>query len=83
MKVTSYWFGGTSYALPDSNDVEHFNNLQEAKDALQARLTDYHYPCVCHDSYMWIAIGILESFDLPDYIISFGPRGGIKTERSS
>ena len=82
MKVTAMWFGGSSYAVPYPDDVEHFDSLRAAKDAFWSRADfDPYYPCVDKDTTeMWISFGVHESIEYPDRIIKFGPRGGIVVE---
>lgn len=82
MKVSAYFFGGPGYGNPDFfDDIEHFDSLSEVKQELWRRYNDhYTYPCM-EAPYFYVAIGVLECFDLPDYIISIGPRKGIRQER--
>lgn len=82
MKVSAYFFGGVGYGLPDFfDDTEHYDSLQAVKDELWSRYNDrYKYPCM-DEPYYWVAIGTVDWFVEPDYVISIGSRGGIRQER--
>lgn len=85
MKVIVLWYGGSSYANPELQDAEEFESLQDAKNILWHREHggDRYYPCV-EDSEMEVWIGRLKDWrysDMPDYVLTLGPQGGVKTER--
>jgi hypothetical protein len=87
--VTMFWHGGSSYATFDTHnpdDAEQFDSLAKAKRAFAARLSNSHYPCV-EDSApdeggpeAWVFKGPKKDCigaDYPDFLMSFGPRGGV------
>lgn len=82
MIVQALWFGGSNYALPEVEDVERFSSLAAACQAFRARTHDPYYPCVCVGStQMQIFIGTDNPLTYPDYILTIGPRGGVRKER--
>ena len=80
MKVTMLWFGGSNYATPDENDAEQFRTLQAAKDAFWRRADfDPYYPCVeSPEAQIFLGDAVT---DYPDYLMTMGPRGGVRVER--
>ena len=92
--VVMFWHGGLSYAAPDTSDkrdAEQFDSLASAKRAFAARTNDSYYPCVDGDTpddggpTAWVFIGRVKDVlgaDYPDYVLSFGPRGGVICERA-
>ena len=91
-KVTMFWHGGSSYACFDTNskrDAEQFDSLAAAKRAFASRPNDSYYPCVDEVSpdeggpEAWIFIGAnVLGQDYPDFILSFGKRGGVVCSRA-
>jgi len=89
MKCCGLWYGGTSYGNPDpEKDLEHFSSLKMAKIVFDARTSDCSYPCVSNQipdfggpemAIYWGDDPCVENG--PDLILSFGPRGGARTER--
>jgi hypothetical protein len=94
MKVTMFWHGGSSYAVFDphsADDAEVFNSINAAKRAFSAHTNDRYYPCVdtCDQEHggasAWLFFGDshpVTGQEYPDRVMSFGPRGGIKVERT-
>ena len=87
-QVTWLWHGGSSYAVFDvhnPDDVERFPSLAAAKEEFLSRLSDPYYPCVYADTpehggpEAWCFYGD-EVGEYPDFILYFGPRGGIRVE---
>lgn len=81
-KLQALWFGGYSYAPPYEDDAETFESIEAAKQEFIRR---YHnrngrYPCVDDTCEMWLFFGEEGSFDYPDRIIRFGPRGGVRVD---
>lgn len=89
-QTTSYtwqWFGGSSYADPGPTDVEYAESTREIVRACRSRYEnrDGRTPCVEYYrydesdpvvAYAWIG-RIDDTTDAyPDYIVTFGPRGG-------
>lgn len=79
MKVSVMWWGGRNYSHPTIDDIEHFNSLKEAKEVFLNRYnnTDFSTPYVSDNCNMCVAVGTVDYMELPDYIISLGPRGGM------
>ena len=84
MRVTCLWFGGPSYAAPTDEDAERFPSLRVAKEVFADRLGDPYTPCVSDDpengASMWVFAGD-DVLEYPDWILRFGPRGGVVQER--
>lgn len=86
MKVFAQFYGGSSYAAPDVDDVEEFQSLAAASDALRERIAgqDSYFPAVSDDAQFTIFFydprGEFDAY--PDRIIRRGPRGGMITERA-
>lgn len=80
-RVTMLWYGGSSYAAPTMDDGEVFRSFKSAKDAFWSRADfDPHYPCVeSPEAHVFIGP---EVTDYPDYILTLGPRGGVRVERA-
>ena len=85
MRVTCFWYGGPSYAHPYPEDAERFPSLRAARRSFRRRLHDPYYPCVSDNpengASMWVFAGD-EVGEYPDWVIRFGPRGGVVRERS-
>lgn len=95
MRVTMYWYGGISYAVPNlhcPDDAEVFHSIKDAKRSFASRLWDSYYPCVTDNSpedggpEAWLFIGGKPSEhpltgDYPDRIMRFGKRGAVLVER--
>jgi hypothetical protein len=87
MKVTMFWYGGSSYAMfdvHDPKDAETFSSLKAAKDSFAARAggSDSYFPCV-ENSEAWIFYGAnVIGQEYPDLLLSLGPRGGVRVERA-
>jgi hypothetical protein len=94
MKVTMFWFGGSSYAMFDTHnprDAEEFDSMRAARNAFAARTNDSYYPCVDEESpddggpEAWIFKGPAKQnigAEYPDFTMSFGPRGGVRVTRA-
>lgn len=85
MKISAYWFGSSGYAAPEQEDIEYFDSIQEAKDTFWSRYrnSDLRTPCVEDNCEMWLAKGIVDNMENgPDYVLTIGPRKGIRLERS-
>lgn len=86
MKVWAAWHGGPSYAAPYiPEDLETFDSLKAAANETWRRqeTSDPYYPVV-EDSEMWVYFRdpTNERDPYPDRIITIGPRGGIRIERT-
>lgn len=93
MKVTMFWHGGSSYAIPSVHyryDAEVFESLIAAKRAFVSRTHDTYYPCVSRSTpenggpEAWLFFGDNHPVigqEYPDAILSFGPRGGVITSK--
>jgi hypothetical protein len=88
-QVTWLWHGGSSYAVFDVNnpdDVERFPSISAAMNEFSSRLSDPYFPCVYADTpemggpSAWCFYGD-DVGDYPDFIISCGPRGGVRRDR--
>lgn len=81
MRVTMLWYGGTSYAAPSAEDAEHFSSLKSAKNTFWHRADfDPRYPCVeSPEAHIFIGNAVA---DYPDFVLSLGPRGGVRCERA-
>lgn len=92
--VTMFWHGGTNYAVFDTHNPRHaeeYSSMTAAKEAFRSRPGDSYYPCVSEESSenggaeAWIFKGKAKDCigaDYPDFIMSFGPRGGVKICRA-
>jgi hypothetical protein len=94
--VFGYWWGGSGYSLPDSDDLEEFASVDEARQKLSQRYRDgYWYPSrfrFVHRkpvSALTPCVGddceitlyrSREAGDQPDMRIFLGPRGGVRCE---
>ena len=94
MKCTMYWHGGSSYRPSDPHnpaDGEIFASIKEAKASFASRPGDSYYPCVSDENEenggpsAWLflsdnpeEIAAQRPDPYPDYVMSFGPRGGVR-----
>lgn len=84
-QVTWLWHGGSSYAQPLPEDAETFPSIAAAMEEFSSRPSDSHFPCVDEDTeedggpvaHCWYGP---EVGDYPDFVISYGPRGGIRRD---
>ena len=93
MKCYAQWFGGSSYAAPEADDYELFDSLGEAKREFERRADPWetYYPCVddvpADDGgpimLVWFGEpeGMYPCDCPPDREITFGPRGGVVSNR--
>lgn len=86
MKVTMFWFGGSSYACPSDSDGEPFASISEAVSEFRRRFEghDSMYPCVDENCNAWIVIGNPNEATMengPDLVLEIGPRGGVRINR--
>lgn len=84
--ITMFWHGGSGYApadVHDPKDAEPFRSLAAAMREFSWRRHDRRYPCVdiatCE---AWLFRGDVVGEEYPDYILRFGPRGGVVIERA-
>ena len=83
MKYTMFWCGGNSYAPPTDNDGEQFRTLAQCKEEFWHRFDgDRYYPGVDESCWAWIVVGDTQE-NGPDYVLSIGPRGGVRLEKHS
>lgn len=84
MIVHAEWWGGPSYSFPDTRET--FASITEAVDAFAWRLAnvDGRTPCVTKDAEIRLFFGSADPMeqDYPDRIVTVGPRGGIRVERT-
>lgn len=85
-KYAALWYGGCNYASPDpERDLEYFDSLRDAGHTLQAREdnSDGRTPCAGEGdgSEMHLYSGGEYHENGPDYILTIGPRGGVRQER--
>lgn len=88
MKCWGMWYGGSSYACPNTfsrEDVEEFSSMKAAGEILQSRADndDRRTPCVGEESEMQIFFEdpYMNHDPYPDRIITIGPRGGVRVRR--
>ena len=83
-KYYAHWYGGGNYSAPSMSDnPEYFDSLEEIKREFWSRRhTDLHYPLVGGESEYHVFKYDPRQVDdaYPDYVISFGPRGGVRVE---
>jgi hypothetical protein len=94
-KVYGLWYGGASYSAPDHADLELFDSIEAAKEELRSRfngrgkinyvnseLDECGTPGVDETSEMLLFImdAVPEQGEYPDFVLKFGPRGGIRKE---
>lgn len=87
-RYRAYIFGGSSYAAPSFDDKPDFTfaSLAEARRAMDRVPHDPCFPCVSDippddggpEMYLF-RVG--NDSDMPDFMLTFGPRGGVKVER--
>lgn len=89
MKVTMFWYGGSTYGMFDvhsERDAEVFSSLRDAKRAFGSRTSDDYYQCVDDDTTehggpsAWLFLGAEHPVigqEYPDLVMEFGPRGGV------
>lgn len=94
MKVTMFWYGGSSYGMFDVHDPKDalvFNSIREAKDWFAGRPGSPYTPCVSEATQdnegpvAWLFFGDTHPVigeEYPDCIITFGPRGGVRVEKA-
>ena len=93
MKVFMLWNGGSSYAPAnpfEAQDIEVFPSIDAAIDDFESRLYSAYYPCVERETSenggpsAWLCIdNPYQNGDLmPDYVMEFGPRGGVHVVRT-
>jgi len=94
MKVTMFWHGGSSYAcfsVHEPKDADVFDSLANAKRDFANRVHDPYTPCVSEDlpenggPEAWLFFGKAHPVigqEYPDAILSFGPRRGVRMERT-
>lgn len=96
MKVTMYWYGGSSYAVPDVHDesgrhAEVFCSLAAAKREFISRASSHYYPGVSEcepadggpEAHIFAGKSRKHPVigeEYPDMIMRFGPRGGVRVE---
>tara|TARA_R100000656_G_scaffold111326_1_gene83320 strand:+ start:334 stop:585 length:252 start_codon:yes stop_codon:yes gene_type:complete len=81
MKLTVLFYGGSSYAFPEGNEVEHFNSIKEAKEEMISRKENqYRYPCL--DPKMICSIGTLNDLTdiYPDFILKMNKNENVIKE---
>lgn len=88
MRVCWHWHGGSGYGVPYPNDKpEQFASLKAAKTEFEGRLHDRRFPCLEHSTTdhggpsAWVFVGT-EAGDYPDFVMEFGPRGGVRVSRA-
>ena len=85
-QVTWLWQGDSSYAPPLPEDAETFPSVSAAMNEFSSRLSDPYFPCVYADTpemggpSAWCFYGD-DVGEYPDFIISCGPRGGVRRDR--
>ena len=85
-QVTWLWYGGSSYAPSLPEDAETFPSIIAAMDEFSSRFSDPYFPCVYADTpemggpSAWCFYGD-DVGEYPDFIISCGPRGGVRRDR--
>jgi hypothetical protein len=76
-------FHSSGYASPEHGEYEEFDSIRQAKSELARRINghDRRFPCVAEDATMTMWVGKPRDDDpYPDFILSMGPRGGIRME---
>lgn len=85
-EVFAMWHGGPNYAHPyNPEHVESFPSVNAVADAMRDRMAnrDGSTPCVQDSSalvYRFDPRGVDDAY--PDLILTEGPRGGIRRERT-
>jgi len=75
------WHGGSSYAVPTTEDGERFSSLKIAREVFASRADfDPYYPCV-ENPEAWIFVGD-EVGEYPDRIMRLGKRGAVVVEQA-
>lgn len=90
------WHGGYSYAMGEHDDIEEFDSIADAKRTFESRCynglfakQEFRYVHRPHESLYCPAVDASEcriflytdpDGGLPEKIISYGPRGGVKVD---
>lgn len=82
--IYALWYGGPSYSHSYiDTDVETFTSLSAARQELQRRENggDPYYPAVEQSEMtVWKTDPRGDQDAYPDYLLTIGPRGGVRTE---
>ena len=84
MKYTYQYISQSgSFVAPYPNDVQYASSRADLERALNY-WEDQHWRCGSDRTYacLWVAVGIHDSMEYPDWIAYHGPRGGFNMDRA-